>query len=179
MSTAFKLQAKITTEMASECKFCQLCMIIGSNVKHVIGMNAFDYFCYLKHVIYLEYPVLSCLEKGTAYPDDVVKMEAFSTLLALCVGNSPVTGEFPTQRPVMWSFHVLFDLCLNKPLRKQSRGQWFEMPSCSLWCHCNTSSKMHTLLLCFVLSSDYSISYVFIPVIHLTIFFKIDLLALG
>ena len=28
---------------------------------------------------------------------------------SLC-GNSPATGEFPTQRPVMWSFHVFFDL---------------------------------------------------------------------
>ena len=27
-------------------------------------------------------------------------------------GNSPVTGEFPTQRPVMRSFDVFFDLCL-------------------------------------------------------------------
>ena len=25
-------------------------------------------------------------------------METFSALLALCAGNSPVTGEFPTQR---------------------------------------------------------------------------------
>ena len=33
-------------------------------------------------------------------------MEAFSVLLALCVGNSPVTGEFPSQRPVMRSFEV-------------------------------------------------------------------------
>ena len=30
-------------------------------------------------------------------------METFSVLLALCVGNS-VSGEFPTQRPVTWSF---------------------------------------------------------------------------
>ena len=28
-------------------------------------------------------------------------METFSVLLALCVGNSPVTGEFPSQRPVI------------------------------------------------------------------------------
>ena len=28
------------------------------------------------------------------------QMETFSTSLAICVGNSPVTGEFPTQRPV-------------------------------------------------------------------------------
>ena len=28
------------------------------------------------------------------------EMESFSALLALCAGNSPVTSEFPTQRPV-------------------------------------------------------------------------------
>ena len=47
-------------------------------------------------------------------------METFSTLLALCAGNSPVTGEFPSQRPVKWSFDVFFDLCLNKQISKQS-----------------------------------------------------------
>ena len=31
-------------------------------------------------------------------------METFSASLALCVGNSPVTGEFPAQRPVTRSF---------------------------------------------------------------------------
>ena len=43
-------------------------------------------------------------------------MEAFSALLALCAGNSPVTGEFPAQRPVTRSFDVFFDLWLNKRL---------------------------------------------------------------
>ena len=38
----------------------------------------------------------------------------FSVLLALCEGNSPVTGEFPSQRPVTRSFDVFFDLRLNK-----------------------------------------------------------------
>ena len=33
-------------------------------------------------------------------------METFSALLALCAGNSPVTCEFPTQRPVARSFDV-------------------------------------------------------------------------
>ena len=33
-------------------------------------------------------------------------MEAFSALLAICAGNSPVTGEFPAQRPVTRSFDV-------------------------------------------------------------------------
>ena len=32
------------------------------------------------------------------------QMETFSMLLALCVGNSPVNGEVPSQRPVMGSF---------------------------------------------------------------------------
>ena len=41
-------------------------------------------------------------------------METFSALLALCAGNSPVTGEFPSQRPVTRSFDVFFDLRLKK-----------------------------------------------------------------
>ena len=56
-------------------------------------------------------------------------------LLAICAENSPVPGEFPTQRPVTRSFDVFFDLCLNKRLRKQSRGWWFETLSCPLWRH--------------------------------------------
>ena len=35
-------------------------------------------------------------------------METFSALLALCDGNSPVTGKFPSQRPVPWNFDVFF-----------------------------------------------------------------------
>ena len=42
------------------------------------------------------------------------EMETFSALLAICTGNSPVTGEFPAQRPVTRSFGVFFDLRLNK-----------------------------------------------------------------
>ena len=64
-------------------------------------------------------------------------METFSTLLALCAGNSPVTGEFASQRPATRSFDVFFDLHLNKQLSKQSGGWWFEMPSRSLWRHGN------------------------------------------
>ena len=67
------------------------------------------------------------------------QMETFSASLALCSGNSLVTGEFPVQRPVMWNFDVFFDLCLNKLLSKQSRCWWFEMPSRSLWRHCNVT----------------------------------------
>ena len=41
-------------------------------------------------------------------------MESFSALLAICAGNSPVPGEFPTQRPVTRSFDVFFDLRPNR-----------------------------------------------------------------
>ena len=54
------------------------------------------------------------------------QMETFSVLLALCAGNSPVTGEFPSQRPVTRSIDILFDLRLNKRLSKQRRRRWFE-----------------------------------------------------
>ena len=94
------------------------------------------------------------------------QMETLSALLALCAGNSLVTGErcdmafiepmhrnkpnityllvtgeFPSQRPVTRSYDVFFDLHLNTWLNKQSRHWWFGMPSCSLWQHCNESIK--------------------------------------
>ena len=37
---------------------------------------------------------------------------------SLCVGNSPVTGEFPSQRPVTQNFVVFVDLCPNIRLSK-------------------------------------------------------------
>ena len=61
------------------------------------------------------------------------QMETFSALLAICAGNSPVSGEFLAQRPVMRGFGVFFDLPLNKRLSKQSWGWWLETLSCSLW----------------------------------------------
>ena len=64
------------------------------------------------------------------------QMETYSALLTICAGNSPVPGEFPTQRPVTQSFHVFFDLCPNKR-SKQWWGWWFETPSCPLWCPCD------------------------------------------
>ena len=40
-------------------------------------------------------------------------MKTFSALLVICAGNSPVTSEFPAQKPVTRSFDVFFDLRLN------------------------------------------------------------------
>ena len=68
------------------------------------------------------------------------QMETFSALLAICAGNSPVPGEFPTQRPVTWSFDVFFDLRQNKRLSKQWWGWWFKTPSRPLWRHRNEVS---------------------------------------
>ena len=58
------------------------------------------------------------------------QMETSSALLALCVGNSPVTDEFPSQRPVTRSLDVFFDLRLNKRLSKQWWGWWFDLTVC-------------------------------------------------
>ena len=41
-------------------------------------------------------------------------METFSALLALCAGTSPVTGEFPSQRPVTRIFYVSLFFALKK-----------------------------------------------------------------
>ena len=64
------------------------------------------------------------------------QIETFSALLAICAGNSPVRGEFPTQRPVTRSFDVFF---FSGPeyASKQSWGWWFETPSGPLWRHSN------------------------------------------
>ena len=73
------------------------------------------------------------------------QMETFSALLAICVGNSPVPGEFPAQRPVTRSFDAFFDLHPNKRLSEQMWGWWFETLSHSLWRHCNdTPTVSHT-----------------------------------
>ena len=61
--------------------------------------------------------------------DDVIKWKHFPCYWPFVRGNSPVTGEFSAQRPVTQSFQVVFDLCLNKRLSKQSWGCWFEILS--------------------------------------------------
>ena len=66
------------------------------------------------------------------------QMETFSALLAICAGNSPVTGEFPAQRPVTRSFYAFFELRMNKRLSKHWWGWWFETPSRPLRRRCNT-----------------------------------------
>ena len=83
------------------------------------------------------------------------QMETFFALLAICAGNSPITGEFRAQWPVTLSFDIFFDLCLNERLSKQSWGWWFETTLHPLWCHCNvirchyaTKTKQNKTKLC-------------------------------
>ena len=54
-----------------------------------------------------------------------------AALLALCHRLIPQQGTMTR------SFDVFFYLRLNKRLSKQSRRQWFDMQSRSLWRHCN------------------------------------------
>ena len=49
----------------------------------------------------------------------------FFALLDICAGNSPISGEFPAQRPVTRRFHIFIDLHLNTRLGKQLQGWWF------------------------------------------------------
>ena len=68
--------------------------------------------------------------------DDVTKWKHFLCCWPLW-GESTGHRWIPPQRPVARSCDVFFDLRLNKRLSKQSRRQWFETPSHSLWRHCN------------------------------------------
>ena len=93
----------------------------------------------------LTFPTSFC-----GFPDHMITSSNrnISALLAICAGNSPVTGEFPAQRPVTRSFDVSFDLRLNTRLSKQWWGWWFETPSyplrthCSHYPNCNFVNKM-------------------------------------
>ena len=76
------------------------------------------------------------------------QMETFFALLALCAGNSPAIGEFPSQRPMMRRFDVFFDLGLNKQLSKQSWRRWFVTPSRLLWRHCIEVGQLFQASIC-------------------------------
>ena len=64
--------------------------------------------------------------------DDVIKWKHFPRYWPFVRGIHPPHKD-------LWrgAFDVFFDLRLNKPLSKQSRGWWFETLLRSLWRHCN------------------------------------------
>ena len=82
--------------------------------------------------------LLNIVDTTTSHQDTMTSSNGnIFRVTGLCVGNSPVPGEFPAQRPVTRSFDVFFDLQMNKRLIKQSWGWWFETPPWSLWRQCN------------------------------------------
>ena len=89
----------------------------------------------------VELPNISWNTNIQSLHNDVIKWKHFPRYWPFCAGNSPVTGEFSSQRPVMRRIDVFFDLRLNKRLIKQSWGWWSETPSRSLWRHCNENSR--------------------------------------
>ena len=74
------------------------------------------------------------------------QMETFSASLDFFEENPPVTGGFPSQRPVTQIFDVFFDPRLNERLSKQSKPLWFETPSHSSWRHCDANSSTQLAL---------------------------------
>ena len=80
---------------------------------HRVSYNAF----------FLAEPIITWLDAAVYYQMENPwwrhQMKTFSALLALCAGNSPVTGEFPAQGPVTQIFDILFDLRLNTRLSVQ------------------------------------------------------------
>ena len=97
---------------------------------------------------FFEIHALTCTHAGARYEISwwCHQMKTFSALLALCERNPPVTGGFPSPRPVTRNFDVFFGLRLNKRLSKQSRQRRFETPSLSLWHHCNVLSEFNVCL---------------------------------
>ena len=90
-------------------------------------------------------------------------METFSALLAFCAGihRSPMNSSHKGHW-VTWSF----DLRLKQQLSKQWVRRWFEVPSCSLWRHCNahTPESNEIILSPFQLnSSTHPTSWVWAP----------------
>ena len=93
---------------------------------HALSLSMFSYFSGVHCPV--RYNVSHC-DDGSCISADIDcgrykswwrhQMETFSALLTLCEGNPPVTGGFPSQRPVTRSFDVFFDPRLNKRLSKQ------------------------------------------------------------
>ena len=74
------------------------------------------------------------------------QMETFSALLALCAGNSPMTGEFPTQRSSNAELWCFFGIGEGKQVNEPSICWWFETLLRPLWRHCNASISQQGIL---------------------------------
>ena len=128
-------------------RYYRVCKCFGAKIS--ISQSATDtlnrllLYGYTNHVTQLHNRVMEKLSWWRH------QMETFSALLAICAGNSPVSGEFPAHRPVTRSFDVFFDLRLKKRLSKQPWGWWFETLSRPLWRHRNVFERSRLTTRCF------------------------------
>ena len=99
---------------------------------------------------YKEASVMNSLWASSAMSRQTYRMTTSSNrnIFHVTGGNSPVTGEFPAQRPATRSFDVFFDLRLNKRLSKQSWGWLFGTSLGPLWRHCNELPLVHVMVKC-------------------------------
>ena len=131
LTQVFRLAA--ATQLSNKITFCNGCLF----------SNLWENYFYSSDLIMIQWTSQAMISTVCTYKNLLRsfmrshQMETFSALLALCVRNSPVTDEFPSQKPVTQSFDVFFDLRLNKWLSKQSWGRWFQMPPHPLWRYCN------------------------------------------
>ena len=91
------------------------------------------------------------------------KMETLFTLLALCVGNSPITSEFPHKGPVMWSFDELCMVKLSKLVNKELSSHPFET---TWWCWWDITVMKIELSLSWVICSQFSLLCPFVYILH-------------
>ena len=100
--------------------------------------------------------------------DNVMKWKYFPRYWSFVRGihRSPVNSPHKGQ----WRGALMFSLiwALNKRLSKQSWGWWFEMPSCSLWRHCNEFSDAWRHIHIEMLSISLSLCDEKPPVVSLT-----------
>ena len=93
---------------------------------HVLPVQIYDNYRIWNNALALTV-IIHCRNMMTSSNGNIFRVTG-----PLC-GEFTGPGEFPTQRPVTWSFDLFFDLSLNKQLSKQPWGWWFETPSWSLW----------------------------------------------
>ena len=86
-------------------KLCKLCKILMTGLNTTSGCV---YFCEhnTRNSTWGVGSYLSRCCRHLPYPWWRHPMETFPALLVICAGNSPVTGEFPSQRPVTRNFGV-------------------------------------------------------------------------
>ena len=131
-----------TLEILQSCTKLSLCDYFGFSTEFSLFADGHKATCQSREVLFCLVPLSLGIRfhGGQSFPCWRHQMETFSALLAFCEGNSPVTGEVPSESAVTPSFDVFFDLCPNKRLSKPSRRRWFKTPSHSLWRHPNALS---------------------------------------